>query len=157
MGKYGFKDIYPNATVLDNDFLKNECGFELDMLEQFERNAVYRNYYLFICGEIKKLHFLRPAPKVIEILLDNPFPRTCIDGWDFCWSSCTKRGLFTQIIDSNERKYMFLCATADQIIADSAKGRESLLANGNDDRSLSSDAKNKLDMLGFCQRTYATK
>lgn len=140
-----FNEIYPHATLLTDDFLKNEYEYELYQIKPSERKAIYRNYYLHLCDAIAELHYMRPSPGQIESLLEVPMVSI--------GDCCMARGLDTKITDPEERRYLFLCATAEQLIFDLNNGRTAML-RGEDERwDVAPDAKSKLDVLGFVRRS----
>lgn len=147
----GFEEIYGNATLLDDDWLRNECAYELSELSPLQRKAIYKQYYLSICSAINALFYLKPSSAQIEALLENPnyyAQRTC---------RCANGGLSTNVINADERRYLFLMAQYDQLVFDIANGRTSMLRGEDKKWIVAPDALDKLDMLGFCQKTYALK
>lgn len=134
-----FDDIFKNATMLSDDFLKNECAYELGDLSPTACKAIYRQYYLNMCSAVSDLLYLKPSSAEIEELLIK------------------KDVLNTSVIDSNQRRYLFLMAQYDQLVFDVANGRTNMLRGEDMKWKVAPDALSKLDMLGFCQRTYAVK
>lgn len=146
-----FNEIYANATMLNDEFLRNECAYEINELSPSEREAIYRQYYINMCAAINALLYLKPSSSEIEELLERPnFAKPC------CCRLCAN-GLSTNITNAEERRYLFLCAQYDQLAFDIANGRTSMIRGEDKKWLIAPDALNKLDMLGFCQRTYAVK
>lgn len=146
-----FDEIYKNPTLLTDDWLKNECDYELNELQPSQRQSIYRQYYLNMCSAINALLYLKLSNTEIEELLENPiYNSKC------CCRLCTN-SLSTNVQNPDERRYLFLMAQYDQLSFDIANGRTAML-RGEDKRwIIAPDALGKLDMLGFCQRTYAVK
>lgn len=141
-----FNDIYPNATVLTEEWLKKEYSLIFPQLTEIERDNLFRKYYIDMCAAINQLHYGRFSPTQVENLLNNPKLGLC---------GCN--GLYTAIIDPQERKYNFLRAMAEQLLFDKTNGRTSILRGEDKKWNVAWDAKVILDQLGFCQRTYAVK
>lgn len=146
-----FDDIFKNATMLSDDFLKNECAYELGDLSPTACKAIYRQYYLNMCSAVSDLLYLKPSSAEIEELLIKPYKET------ECTFGTKKDVLNTSVIESNQRRYLFLMAQYDQLVFDVANGRTNMLRGEDMKWKVAPDALSKLDMLGFCQRTYAVK
>lgn len=146
-----FNEVFKNATMLTDDFLKNECSYELTDLSPAQRKSIYRQYYLNMCSAISELLYLKPSSAEIEELLIKPYKET------ECVFRTRKDVLNTSVMDSNQRQYLFLIAQYDQLAFDVANGRTNMLRGEDMKWKVAPDALSKLDMLGFCQRTYAVK
>lgn len=153
-----FNEVFENATMLTDDFLKNECAYELTDMSPSQRKAIYRQYYINMCMAISDLFYLKPSQREIEELLTT----TVISRkWgERYWSPLVCKEthrLPTGMMDADERKYVFLMAQYDQLVFDIANGRTTMLRGEDMKWKIAPDALSKLDMLGFCQRTYAVK
>lgn len=146
-----FEELYKNATKLTDDWLRNECEYSLEALSPSQRNAIYNQYYLNMCSAVNALLYLKPTSDEIEELLNSPITSST------CYCRLCRDGLATKVVDSEKRKYLFRMAQYDQLTFDIANGRTAMLRDENMKWIIAPDALNKLDMLGFCQRTYAVK
>lgn len=147
-----FDEVYKNATKLTDDFLKNECAYDINELSPAQKESIYNQYYLSMCSAVDSLLYLKPSPEEIERLLENPKYLS-----EKCYCALCKKSLHTSVTNPNERRYLFKMAQYDQLAFDVANGRTAMLRGEDKKWIIAPDALNKLDMLGFCQRTYAIK
>lgn len=146
-----FKEIFKRATMLGDDWLRNEFSYELTSLSRQQRESMYRQYYLNTCSAVNGLLYLKPSLSEVEALLESPIITPS------CPSMRGRRGLETNITDGAMRRYLFKAAQYDQLIFDIANGRTAMIRGEDKKWLIAPDALSKLDMLGFCQRTYAVK
>lgn len=152
-----FKEIYPNATMLDDDFLKDEFSYSLSQITPKDKQSLYRQYYLHMCAAVSELHYMHPSPSQIEQLLIAPNVPITSNKVNVSFLDCARPDIYTNITDANERKYLFLTAQYHQLAFDVGAGRTAMLRGEDKKWIIAPDALSVLDMLGFCQRTYAVK
>lgn len=133
MGKYNFDNLYKNATMLDQDFLRNEFGFDL---ENVNDTIIYKNYYTNIIGVIDELNVFKPTSEEVELYLKNG---RIARMWA---SSCL-------IETEEERKYLFLMAQARQLKYDKDNGRTSMIKGEDEKYKICDDTKAILRQLGL--------
>ena len=128
-----FKEIYPNATVLTQDFLRNEFGFDLENANDF---IVYRNYYIDLISAIDELNAFKPTASEIEEILTNG-------------KTARLYRFECPVKSENERKYLFLMAQARQLKYDKDNGRASMIRGEDKQYNLCEDTRNLLGRLGL--------
>lgn len=134
MGNYDFESLYENATMLDQDFLRNEFGFNL---ENENDTIIYKNYYVNILDAIAELNVFKPSSEEIEqYLKEGKIARM--------WASnCS-------VLSEKERKYYFLMAQARQLKYDKDNGRGAMVRGENGEYDICRDTMamlRKLDLI----------
>lgn len=133
MGKYDFRDLYKDCTLLDQDFLRNEFGFDIGVAED---EILYKNYYNYICGIVNEHNIFQPTSNEIEEILNNGYARRF---------AIVCSGITRPI----ERKYKFLMAQAHQLKYDKDNGRNSMIRGENGEYDVSRDTMRLLNELGL--------
>lgn len=136
--KYDFSDLYKNATLLDQDFLRNEFGYSIDTPYD---EITYKNYYANICSEIFELNVFAPTSDEIE-----EFIKTGTLARHPRWKS--------KIATEQERKYLFLMAQARQLKYDRDNGRAGMIKGENKEYIICEDTKSQLEKIGFVQPVW---
>lgn len=130
---YDFNDLYANATKLDQDFLRNEFGFDLGSASD---KIIYKNYYNYILNVVYENNAYRPSGEEVEEILNNGYARRFA-------SVCSG------ITKPLERKYLFLMAQAHQLKYDKDNGRNSMVRGEDGQFDVSRDAMECLSRLGL--------
>lgn len=135
MGKYDFSELYKDATILDQDFLRNEFGYDIG--SEYDE-IIYKNYYVNICSAIYNHNVYRPSTNEIEEFLKNGKINKC---------GCEKyqSAYMTEL----ERKYLFLLAQAKQLKYDQDNGRGSMIRGEDDKFTLCQDSYDLLSRIGL--------
>lgn len=133
MGKYDFSELYKDATILDQDFLRNEFGFDIG--SEYDE-IIYKNYYVNICSAIYNNNVYRPSTNEIEEFLKFGKIKRCCD-------------LINDFMSEQERKYLFLLAQAKQLKYDQDNGRGSMIRGENGEFDLCRDCYDLLARIGL--------
>ncbi len=131
--------MFENATILNNDFMLNEIGYDLK-LKTKEENQLFIDYYIKTCSYINTNHFTKPSIDTIEKVLNGTYIPT------------DKLHSIICSIDSIDlKKYLFKLAMAKQIIYDFENGRTSM-QRVEQTFVVCPEFKSTLSLLGFVQK-----
>lgn len=132
-----FDNLYKDATMLTQDFLRNEFGYSIDNESD---KIIYKNYYNNICSAItSKLNVFAPTSTEIEEILTN--------------GKTSRLYRFQSLIETEqERKYLFLMAQAKQLKYDIDNGRANNIRGESEGNNICKDSVDLLDRIGLVQK-----